>query len=842
MRGEWLPRGTDHTVTLPRVVEILNQWAPITIVRGMRGYGKTTQIACWLRDLRPCPQWWWLDCSGTDPRVALSEWMTRRLPAPAGERSTSRAVIVIDDAHQLDSASAGLVVDLVRRRRGLHVVAASRGHTELQSMADGRVHVRTVPGADLLFRPLEVTSLARRLGVSLTDEQVARLHTEFGGWPAAVRIVLDEMCTGVEHLPITRAERYLRHTVVPDPAQSRLIQVSMRYALAERLTYRLIRDLADDMSPQEAIDALEGCGYTDIRHLADDVQLVLPEFVRRTLRDHYTVAEPEAARDMHQRLADWYASRPGPDHDLHALQHARAAEDWTTFGASWTSAGASLAAARPTEIESVLRDLPPAVIRRHPSIAVVRGALTARHRGGAPLTQAAAAQWEFARLASAVKPSSLTRMPASDLLLIGAGQVVDLRRRGRVDQIAEVTDRITAAWSRRRERGESAGDSLSWFYLQCGITDHLRLRHADASRWYKLSWRHRRAGHISGGRLAASALALVEAMTGRHDEADIWMREHRSLGRGTAPSQESADAIVAVATQLGAVDRLDASTPRLSAEIAHAAAASEFWPFATFACARWELVFGQPTTGLGVLARAQTGQHEDHSEAADALLIRVRAELLLAVGQGHRAMRILKSAEASSDPMLAVPLSWLHLLAANPADARRVAARALVQEGSTTSDRIELSLVRAIAAMRLADTSEARTAFEQAVSLASDSGVFRPFALPRRDVMRTLQQTLRLTLPDTLGSRLATAPSVYPEAVSLVRLTRRERQIAAELQRGLSRDQMAEQMFVSINTVKKQLASMYRKLGVTSRSDALARLDQFGLLGEPPAIEGSRSR
>lgn len=43
-------------------------------------------------------------------------------------------------------------------------------------------------------------------------------------------------------------------------------------------------------------------------------------------------------------------------------------------------------------------------------------------------------------------------------------------------------------------------------------------------------------------------------------------------------------------------------------------------------------------------------------------------------------------------------------------------------------------------------------------------------------------------------------------------------------------DQIAKKLFVASNTVKAQLRSIYRKLGVTSRTEALLVAAEYGLL------------
>jgi two-component system, NarL family, nitrate/nitrite response regulator NarL len=71
----------------------------------------------------------------------------------------------------------------------------------------------------------------------------------------------------------------------------------------------------------------------------------------------------------------------------------------------------------------------------------------------------------------------------------------------------------------------------------------------------------------------------------------------------------------------------------------------------------------------------------------------------------------------------------------------------------------------------------------------------------------------------TIGSMIG-AP--HEDAASL--LSARETQVLELGAQGLTRTQMAEQLGVTVSTVKYHLASAYRKLAVTNRSEAVARL------------------
>ena len=47
---------------------------------------------------------------------------------------------------------------------------------------------------------------------------------------------------------------------------------------------------------------------------------------------------------------------------------------------------------------------------------------------------------------------------------------------------------------------------------------------------------------------------------------------------------------------------------------------------------------------------------------------------------------------------------------------------------------------------------------------------------------------------------------------------------------GLSQREIGVRLYISMNTVKTHIRELYRKLGVTSRADAVARAEALGLL------------
>ena len=123
--------------------------------------------------------------------------------------------------------------------------------------------------------------------------------------------------------------------------------------------------------------------------------------------------------------------------------------------------------------------------------------------------------------------------------------------------------------------------------------------------------------------------------------------------------------------------------------------------------------------------------------------------------------------------------------------------------------RIELTRVH----LALADVAGARTLMREIDEL-----------LKRRPDLGTLvgqAQVLRTQLSAEHGPRVPRASS----------LTGAELRVLPMLATHLSFPEIGADLFLSPNTVKSQAISIYRKLGASSRSQAVARSRELGLLG-----------
>ena len=73
----------------------------------------------------------------------------------------------------------------------------------------------------------------------------------------------------------------------------------------------------------------------------------------------------------------------------------------------------------------------------------------------------------------------------------------------------------------------------------------------------------------------------------------------------------------------------------------------------------------------------------------------------------------------------------------------------------------------------------------------------------------------------SITQRTSAQPSTTGDATQEVVLSRRELVVLSHLTEDMTLEQLAAILFVSRNTVKSQLRSIYRKVGVSTREDIL---------------------
>ena len=102
---------------------------------------------------------------------------------------------------------------------------------------------------------------------------------------------------------------------------------------------------------------------------------------------------------------------------------------------------------------------------------------------------------------------------------------------------------------------------------------------------------------------------------------------------------------------------------------------------------------------------------------------------------------------------------------------------------------------------------------------------------PSSIATRAAPRRMLRSRPSSSGCWRAERPGARSRSCCPTSLTERELAILRYLPTIMSNREIARQLYVSVNTVKTHLKQIYRKLGVASRRDAIARARELHLLG-----------
>ncbi|GAA3921741.1 helix-turn-helix transcriptional regulator [Microbacterium invictum] len=118
-----------------------------------------------------------------------------------------------------------------------------------------------------------------------------------------------------------------------------------------------------------------------------------------------------------------------------------------------------------------------------------------------------------------------------------------------------------------------------------------------------------------------------------------------------------------------------------------------------------------------------------------------------------------------------------------------------------------------------AGRDDAHIVLERALDLAAIEHILRPFADPLPEVQALLQT--HATWGSRHGAFIAEALNRGGTATAAGALSAREREVLAYLRTPMTISEIAAQLFLSTNTVKTHVQSLYRKLDVTNRREAV---------------------
>jgi two-component system, NarL family, response regulator LiaR len=91
---------------------------------------------------------------------------------------------------------------------------------------------------------------------------------------------------------------------------------------------------------------------------------------------------------------------------------------------------------------------------------------------------------------------------------------------------------------------------------------------------------------------------------------------------------------------------------------------------------------------------------------------------------------------------------------------------------------------------------------------------------------------LRLTSPKKVVVTVPESPFILNEEnLKLAGISKREHEVLELLAQGLSNQEIADRLFVSLNTVKTHTSSLFVKLNVKRRTQAIQKAKELDLIG-----------
>jgi LuxR family transcriptional regulator, maltose regulon positive regulatory protein len=854
-----VPRSKTAVPLLPpdfvprdRLVDALDAGAgsALTIVCAPPGYGKTLVLADWVRRGGPPCAWVALGDDDDDPHRLWTSVLAALLSLPevppsSGLRSLAvpRTTVgpdfltdlsgalgalpapirlVLDDVHHLrDPASLhGLEVLLRHRPDGLRLVLGSRVDPALPlarlRLEDRLCELRT---DDLALSAEETAALAAGCGLRLTAGQNTLLHARTGGWVAGVRLaalplrdhpdpqlflddfsgderpVADYLADEVFSTVSPEQGDFLRRICITDPVPT---------ALAAELSGRPdAADLLADLEHTTGLVVAAGPHRTEFR-----VHELMRSYLLADLQRHGSAPVAE----LHRRAAEWWSAAGRP---VEALRHAAQAGSTVLLTDLLHQWAAELVARGDlAELRRVLAAVEPGAATSDPWLPLISAQV---HLGQGNRAAAHAAVCRGPALPPEVADVELRQFHDATAGLAGVG-----RATGRSTEAPPPPADTALAALHALGRGASAligadptapvGAAAALGELDAALSmardQHLGLLEVESLCLIGV------AAAVAGehARAASAATAAIAAAAAHGWRDSAWtatahaVLSHASLAQG-APTR----ALAAAVDGLGVLPAGSDAVLRFALRCGRGAALCDV---------------GDRQAGLLELQDAQAergGERLPAALAAWAALLEDRAALRLGLptAAASAGSRLSTRENAAAERLLM--RSWSEAASGCPGPARATVAPLLTGDlrPLLPSTTVEAWLVEAWGAMRMGDRPAGRAAVQAALALAEPMDLVRPFAVAGAGVRALLVDQLGgVRDPSAFTFRCLTSER-RPREPLTTPLSAREQDVLAQLVSLSNLSEIADDLAVSVNTVKSHVRAIYGKLGVSTRRAAV---------------------
>jgi LuxR family transcriptional regulator, maltose regulon positive regulatory protein len=871
-----VPGVPDWLVPRPRLDKLIAQGArdPMTTVTGPPGAGKTMALALWAAATPPGGPLAWVTIDNYDnrPRVFWSYVVAalRRsgVCIPRGMSATMRryavdhefmlrfaslmaeqdppVTLVLDDVHLLTRPKVldGLAYVLRHAAPGLRLVASSR-IDPLLPLHRYRLtgELTEVRAGDLAFNIPESRLLLAQHDVTLSPDSLERLTRRTEGWAAVMRLAAISIAGHSD------PEQFVKELLAEDSAVAGYLVEEVLNAQPAHIRDFLLRTsildrINDDIAAELSDDGRDPSALADLARANAFVQRDGSGWYRyhdlfaAVLRLKLRRDDPDLVPDLHLRAARWYR-RSGALPD--AIRHAAAAGNWQF-------------AARTVLDELVVSQL--IEPRGHEPLAGAFDRMPRHLAWSDPQPLLVAAAIDFARSREGTSQvylgaaeSLLEQLPAADEIparpaAVQIGLALS-RRRGDLNAAATAAGAAQALvdeiprdrFARRPALQVQALAGRGAVALWSGDFD-------AAAASFEAGAAVARTPDSDGERAdCLGHLALLEALRGRLDRAaelaaEAAARPEDDLDHPVGPVSLAAEvALACVHLERNEIARSRRWQKRAQ-DALRARPDKLIGAAACMVAARRSLAEGRGRAAAESVGRARQGWSPP--SWIECRLLVLDSWAAAAAGDFQSAIDIARRADPGSSLDATVALARALLAAGDPRAARHALLGAPASGQASDSERVAAWLIDAQLSFGMSDHPQGRRALEHALRLAEPEQLRLPFVIERSWIKPVLRHDpelahpyRRVLEPDLIGPvrdepRLPDAGRPVPLIVEP--LSEREHEVLEHVSALESTAEIATEMYISVNTVKTHLKSIYRKLSATHRGEAVRHARQFGLL------------
>lgn len=751
------------------------------------------------------------------------------------ERAEQPHIIGFDDVHHLDDSSLEALHQLVELAPPLTTfVLTSRRDLpwDLQQLRDAG-QILEIGVEDLTF-DLDTTRLVLEVAAGsepVDADSVSVLHSQAEGWPLAVGLAADAVRrTGGDYSAVDHH--------LSDGLLGR-VEASITTEQLALLTDLSVLITFDDEVASAVTDAAVGIEIADLAASSSMIVAVddaagiyrLHHLVGELLSERLRANDPARYQQLHASAADWYLSKGDRvveiEHRLHAQQYAAAAEVLIA-----TSSDLALAGRMPLHLEWIKR-MPDEFVADHPRIA-------------AQLAEILVVRGEIEESRNVLTQAERSIEQPSDEIWVLAGRFFVAWSVGNARSAVTHFEALTNAVEFHASSNQPAGFPIQQQLLAlAGLCYELLDEHEQARR--VSAWLDRTSmtyPDLGSNTIVGGAVARQLATDGYMGQA----AERATSAVGGPSGEESpmhTDAHVALAHINWAAGRLDDANRSLIV-------ASHLDP-------RWTELFVTVRTVIAaeIAASSQRFDQVDEmlrdamSKGADdeaTVVIRNfvtrRAVTIYAAHQRRNEALEWASLLNDHDQDQAPALAWAsHAWALGNSD--DIIGRFLASGGRLPRHPLPMVRSSLLLAQALADvdrSGDAQTLLQSTLVVAERHHLLQPVL--DSPLVGHLFDPERPGGPtsafaETLTRRIASPTRSTLLEPLIVDLSPREHDLVPFLPSRASNRQIANELFVSLNTVKTHLKAIYRKLGVSSRDEAVVRCRELGLLTQGPQTSGS---